>query len=153
MGKGPGKGKYTGPQAAVLGKFERNLLRMGLHNKKERDILLRRARKLDAAQATTSAQAEPVAQHDPELKASLEHLAAQPQTWETKLAEAHARGLTGAGVDDTQVMRRLARARAADDAAKEREAARAITPAAASALASLRAEFSTPKEPPSNSNL
>lgn len=145
MGKGPGRGKQGKgvPESRIIDKYERNLLRKGLHNKREREILVRREqRKLDA-QAPPPAQVmgKAPSRRDPNLEVELQRLSAQPATRETRLAEAEARGLSGAGVDDSQALRRLARARAAEEAAKEADTARLLTPAAASLLESLRADL------------
>ena len=61
-------------------------------------------------------------------------------TREVRLAEAAARGLSGAGIDDQQMLRRLIRARDADQVASAAARESSITPAAASLLAQLRAE-------------
>jgi SOS response regulatory protein OraA/RecX len=151
MGKGTGKGKGCVQQSRVFNKLERRLLRQGRHSKKERTILLLREQKKCKQDTPTVPMPHPTQgigdaaaapqQHGAEVEEALQRIATQSATRDTRLAEATARGLSGEGVSENQMLRRLIRARAAEEAAQEAAAAQAVTPAAARLLESLRAEI------------
>ena len=120
------KGKV--PDAGMkrsISKKERFLLRTGKLNKEERRIVLLREQRM-AAESAPAAAVPAVAAPAPSMATDTG----------SRLAEAAERGL--GGVDETQQLRRLARAHEQDEQARQQAKATALTPAAASLLAQLR---------------
>ena len=122
------KGKV--PDAGMkrsISKKERFLLRTGKLNKEERRIVLLREQRM-AAESAPAAAVPAVAAPAPAPSMATDT--------GSRLAEAAERGL--GGVDETQQLRRLARAHEQDEQARQQAKATALTPAAASLLAQLR---------------
>ena len=134
-----------------VSKLERRLLAKGTLSAKERKIILLREERKAAAAASTAegstskdipssvASSSSASAPFDEQKDVLVRLKAEG-TRKARLAEAALRGLCSAGIDEKQVLRRLARVHQAEEAAAAAASERP-TPAAASALAALRAEL------------
>jgi hypothetical protein len=135
-----------------VSKLERRLLAKGTLSAKERKIiLLREEKKAAAAKGSTAAggtssdlpSSAASSSSAPAASKKQEALIAQLKaegTRKARLAEAAIRGLCSAGIDEKQSLRRLARIHQAEEAAAAAEAEKP-TPAAATALAALRADM------------
>lgn len=143
--KGTGAGFRTG-----VSRQEARLLRTGILNRREREIVLLKARRQSTTDGTAvmrPSTADPASLVAPPAAPPTAPLAAPPAkegAYATRLADAEARGLDGGGVDEEQRLRRLIRARAADAAQEAKQST--VTPAAALLLAQMRTQVAREAE-------